>query len=80
MFEVVCNDNKYNQEECWRCKSDKLVIQETYCKHGLTYELSSVEILCLECNFKKIRTYISAFLDDSVERISVFVRDDRGKL
>lgn len=80
MFEVVCNDEMYKQEECWRCKSDKLVIQETYCKPKLTYELSSVKILCLECNSKKIKICNSAFLDDSVERISVFVRDDRGKL
>ena len=79
MFEVVCNDDKYKQEECWRCKSDKLVIQETYCKPKLTYELSSVKMLCLECNSKKIKTYSSAFLDDSVERIPVFVRYDRDK-
>lgn len=66
----------YDDEECWKCKSNKLIIQEVYCKIELTNELSAVNILCLECNAKKKRTYNSAFLDDSIERTSIFVRDD----
>ena len=81
MFEVVCNDvTYYHDDKCYSCCSDKLVIQEVHCKVGSSWEISSVNTLCLECKAKKIQTYNSAFFDDSSERISVFVRDDTNRM